>query len=145
MHTQTFLFALLLSACCLFYMGESKLSCYHCTKQITDKTTTSYMEYNTGTQASECAEKECSDDTDECFSLTTTASSEGETSVSVHMSCGTTTKDEACTEVGGLNVATCKSDWTWKICKKDLCNSGSAFQPMLILMALTIVAALFSY
>ena len=63
--------------------------------------------------------------------------------------------DQVCDVVGGLKVASCKSDYTWKTCTKDLCNSGesddskdgsgSSLKPMLFLTALTVTVAMISY
>jgi len=156
MNNFTSTLVLLLSTCSLFYKAESKLTCYHCTKQITTdgsgKNTTTYFEYHTTTSIKECAKKECSDDAKECYSLTTAASKTEKTS-SEWMSCGTKTKAQVCDAVGGLKVATCKSDYTWKTCTKNLCNggdsddngSGSSLKPMLFLTIFTVTVAMISH
>ncbi|KAL5250721.1 hypothetical protein ACHWQZ_G016452 [Mnemiopsis leidyi] len=136
---------LFLLTCTVFFLQvDSKLTCYHCTKIITEadgKNTTTYTEYNTVKAVDECPEKECSAEGDKCYSLTTAKTDEN--SVSVFLSCGTSTKDAACEEVGGLEVDKCKTTlYTWNSCSQDLCNHGIFLRPIMILTLLTMIPAM---
>ena len=41
--------------------------------------------------------------------------------------------------------AKCKSDWTWKTCEEDLCNTGSGIKPMVLTTALMAIMAMISH